>query len=148
MTETDAKRLAEQMGAHCLGIRTRLLHRMISGCYERAARPLGVRASQLSLITAIAASGPVRASDLAAALEMDKSTMSRDVERLKARGWVEAEPEPDGRGQRLKLTARGRQLLQQYQPAWEKAQREAAELLGGEGVQALHRATPWFPPRL
>ena len=56
-----------------------------------------VRVAQVNVLCAVANSGPVTPTDLAAALVMDKSTLSRDVEKLVARGWVETAAGDDAR---------------------------------------------------
>lgn len=147
MTPEEARETAMRLGRECLSLRMRLLHRMISGIYEEALRPVGVRGGQLSLLLSVSAAGPVKPSDLARVLHMDKSTLSRDLDRLKANGWIAVEPDPDGRGHLLTVTDAGRAIIAAAVPAWERAQEKAAELLGAEGVRALHDAAPPFPPR-
>jgi DNA-binding MarR family transcriptional regulator len=147
MTPDEARDTAMRLGRECLSLRMRLLHRVINGIYEDALRPIGVRGGQLSLLLSISAAGPVKPSDLARWLHMDKSTVSRDVDRLVASGWIAVEPDPDGRGQLLTVTQPGRSIIALAVPAWERAQQKAAALLGPEGVRALHDASPSFPPR-
>jgi DNA-binding MarR family transcriptional regulator len=68
---------------------------------------------------------------------LDTSTLSRNVERMRAKGWVEAVPGDDARPQPFRLTAKGKMLLERALPAWEQAQHKAGELLGTEGVVLL-----------
>ncbi|WP_169978078.1 MarR family winged helix-turn-helix transcriptional regulator [Tautonia rosea] len=147
MTPEESRATAWRLGRQCLAIRMRLLNRVVGGIYDDALRPIGVRIAQFSLLTAIAGTEPIRPGDLATLLRMDKSTVSRDVDRLKASGWVVTEPAPKGRGQVLLLTEAGRGILAACLPAWEAAQAEAARLLGPEGVRSLHDAAPEFPPK-
>jgi DNA-binding MarR family transcriptional regulator len=71
---------------------------------------------------------------------LDPSTLSRNVERMRAKGWLEVVPGEDARTQPFRLTAQGRRLLERAVPAWEQAQRQAGELLGEDGVALLTRA--------
>ncbi len=73
-------------------------------------------------------------------LQLDASTLSRNVKPLQAHGWLEVVPEADARVQPFRLTSRGRRLIEKAVPAWEQAQRQATELLGSEGVALLDRA--------
>ena len=55
---------------------------------------------------------PRRVSDIAAALHLDVSTVSRQVSHLVAKGFVERQPDAsDGRAHVLALTGPGRELL-------------------------------------
>lgn len=57
-------------------------------------------------------SGDIRLSDLAALVELDVSTVSRQVRQIEDAGMVSRRPDPsDGRAARVELTAKGRKML-------------------------------------
>ena len=68
-------------------------------------------------------------------LHMDKSTISRTLARMREAGWIRSED--IGGGVSLSLTSEGATLLTQVFPVWKKAQEEAIEFLGVEGVHAV-----------
>jgi DNA-binding MarR family transcriptional regulator len=68
---------------------------------------------------------------------LDTSTLSRNVERMRAKGWLEVVPGEDARTQPFRLTVKGKTLLERAVPAWERAQHEAGKLLGKDGVALL-----------
>ncbi|MBY0522831.1 MAG: MarR family winged helix-turn-helix transcriptional regulator [Gemmataceae bacterium] len=72
-------------------------------------------------------------------LNLDASTLSRNVERMQAKGWLEVVTDEDGRSQPFRLTAQGRKLLEKAVPAWEEAQEQATALLGETGVEMLQK---------
>jgi DNA-binding MarR family transcriptional regulator len=72
---------------------------------------------------------------------MDASTVSRNVDRMRARGWLEEAPGEDSRSRPFRLTASGRKVLRDAALAWERAQAKAVGLLGKEGVALLRRTT-------
>jgi DNA-binding MarR family transcriptional regulator len=80
---------------------------------------------------------PARVCDI---LQLDTSTLSRNVKPLQAHGWLEVVPDEDARAQPFRLTPQGRRLIEKAVPAWEQAQRQATELLGDEGIALLDRA--------
>lgn len=125
--------------SECIAVRVRLLNRVLTRLYDEALRPLGLRVSQMSVLVAVARQGQARPGDVCGVLSMDKSTLSRDVVRLKARGWLESVPGRDARSHALRVTDAGRALLARAVPAWQKAQRQAADLLGPDAVAALGR---------
>jgi DNA-binding MarR family transcriptional regulator len=131
---------AQLIAGECIAVRVRLLNRALTRMYDAALRPLGLRVSQMSVLVAVARHGRARPGDVCRALSMDKSTLSRDVERLKARGWLETAAGDDARSHTLSVTPAGLDLLQRVVPAWQQAQRRAADLLGPQAVAALDRA--------
>ena len=125
------------IASECIAVRLRMIHRVVSGLYDAALRPHGLRVSQMNVLAAVARAGPVRPVDLCRLLRLDKSTLSRDVERLRRRGWLEVAAGDDARSRRLRITPAGSALLAECLPAWQKAQREARKVLGEDAVAAL-----------
>ncbi len=125
----------------CVAARMRLLNRVVTNFYDDALRPLGLKISQLNILIATAKLGEARPGQVCEILQLDTSTLSRNVERMRANGWIEIVPdEQDARMQTFRLTAQGRRLIERAVPAWEAAQRQAAELLGEGGIALLEKA--------
>ena len=121
----------------CIAVRLRLLNRVVTNLYDDALRPLGLKVSQLNLLVVTAKLGLAQPAKVCHLLQLDTSTLSRNVERMRAKGWLEVVPAEDARTQPFRLTAQGRRLLEKAVPAWEQAQRQAGELLGEDGVALL-----------
>jgi DNA-binding MarR family transcriptional regulator len=130
----------DAIARECIAVRLRLLNRVVTNIYDDALRPLGLKVSQLNLLIVTAKLGLARPARVCEILQLDPSTLSRNVERMRAHGWLEVVPEEDARAQPFRLTAQGRRLIEKAAPAWEEAQRQAAELLGDEGIALLERA--------
>src|SRR4051795_13325256 len=124
----------EGIAQSCVAARLRLLNRVVTNLYDDALRPLGLKVSQLNVLIVTAQLGLARPAQVCEMLQLDASTLSRNVKPLQAHGWLEVVPDEDARTQPLRLTAQGRQLIEKAVPAWEQAQRQATELLGGEGI--------------
>ena len=124
----------------CVAMRLRLLNRVVTNLYDDALRPLGLKISQLNLLVATAKLGLAQPAKVCDILQLDTSTLSRNVERMRANGWLEAVPAADGRAQPFRLTAQGRKLLARAIPAWERAQRRATGVLGKKAVALLNEA--------
>jgi DNA-binding MarR family transcriptional regulator len=124
----------------CIAVRLRLLNRVVTKLYDGALRPLGLRASQLNILVVTANLGLARPGRVCEILQLDTSTLSRNLERMRARGWLEVVKEEDARAQPFRLTPQGRELIEKAVPAWEKAQRQAKELLADEGIALLDQA--------
>src|ERR1700722_19306440 len=123
----------------CIAVRLRLLNRVVTNFYDDALRPLGLKVSQLNILIVTAKLGLARPAQVCEFLQLDTSTLSRNVERMRAHGWLEVVPDEDARTQPFRLTTKGRRLIEKAVPAWEEAQRQANDLLGAEGVAPLHR---------
>jgi DNA-binding MarR family transcriptional regulator len=93
------------------------------------------------LLKTLAASGPLRVTDLAACTNLDTSTVSRHVAQLDGAGLIERTPDPvDGRAQRVKVSAPGaekieaalrsrRALLERCLESWEARDLEELDRL-------------------
>jgi DNA-binding MarR family transcriptional regulator len=131
----------ERMARECVGNQLRMLNRVVTGIYEDELRPLRLKVSQMIILVLTAKQGQVRSVELSRALQMDASTVSRNVERMRARGWLEQVPGGDERSHPLRLTASGKKTLRDATLAWERAQAKAVGLVGSEGVAFLRRIT-------
>jgi DNA-binding MarR family transcriptional regulator len=136
----DALPAAELIAGQCLGVRVRTLNRAVSALYDEALRPHGLRVGQLNFLVAVARMGTARPGDLCRLLRMDKSTLSRDVELMRRNGWLEVDGSGDKRARPLRISTRGRALLERVVPAWRQAQEKAVAMLGGEATAALGQA--------
>ncbi len=137
----------ESIALTCIAARVRLLNRVVTNIYDNALRPLGVKLSQGNILAVTARLGIARPSDVCDILELDNSTLSRNVERMVANGWLEILPDEDGRSHPFQLTEQGKQLMKDAIPAWEQAQTEARKLLGDDGVKSLESAIRRFKNR-
>jgi DNA-binding MarR family transcriptional regulator len=136
----NASTSIDTIAQSCIAARLRLLNRVVTNFYDDALRPLGLKVSQLNILIVTAKLGVARPAQVCAILQLDTSTLSRNVERMRAHGWLEVVPEEDARAQPFRLTPAGRRLIEKAIPAWEEAQRKATDLLGKEGMALLDKA--------
>ena len=106
--------------------------------YDNVVGSCGLKTTQYSLLTQIERLGPVRPSDLAAAMTMDASTLTRNLRPLLGRGWAEIGPGADRRSRLVVLTGAGRAKRTEAQRAWKRAQLTLNDQLGSARVAALH----------
>lgn len=130
----------DHIAGECVAVRMRMLNRVISSIYDDALRPLELKVSQMNILVAAAKMGTARPAEVCAYLHLDVSTLSRNVERMKARGWLEVVPDEDGRSQPFQLTPQGRKLLEKAVPAWSEAQQRVTRVLGDGFLHQLDRA--------
>ena len=122
----------------CTNFKLRQLTRRVSQHYDRVVAASGLKTTQYSLLSQIEHLGPGRPSDLAAAMAMDASTLTRNLQPLVAAGWAEVGPGEDGRSRLVAITARGRAKRAEAQREWKRAQLALNARLGAARVAALH----------
>ena len=129
MAKNRTQQAADWIAGECLAVRLRMLLRVVNGIYDDALRPLGLRVGQLNLLVALSKMGETTPTRLGRRLRIETSTLSRDLERMIAAGWLQTLPGDDGRSHRLQATEAGRRLLVDALPRWREAQKQAQRLL-------------------
>ena len=140
MTTGKTKPTIDTITGECIAVRLRMLNRVITNIYDNALRPLDLKVSQMNILVAAAKMATVRPLEICEYLHLDVSTLSRNVERMKVRGWLEVVPDEDGRSQPFRLTSQGRKLLEKAIPAWSEAQQQVKKVFGDGFVEQLNQA--------
>lgn len=128
----------EQIANECLAVRVRMLGRVLTALYDDAMRPHGLTIAQLNILVAVSRLAPASAGRVGEVLALEKSTLSRNLERMRRQGWIEQRPASRGRGHDLYVTDAGAALLRRVFPDWKRAQAKARELLGGALTDSVH----------
>jgi DNA-binding MarR family transcriptional regulator len=118
------------MARDCLGVRSRILARIVSNFYEQEMQEVDLRIGQMNLLVAIAVNGKMSPGHLADALQLEKSTISRDLQFLMKKTWIEAEQSAAGRTQFVSITDSGLAVIDKAYPSWLKAQKMVEVALG------------------
>jgi DNA-binding MarR family transcriptional regulator len=115
----------------------RRITRRMTAFYEPYLQPAGLTLSQYSLLSNLSDTAQ-SLSELAGLLEMDRTTLTRNLTPLLERGLVARVPGVDARQRLLHLTAEGRRLRRSAYQAWKRAQQALEKTLGRELVTGLH----------
>ncbi len=111
--------------------------RAISRDYDRALKPVGLKATQFTVLSVTAQTGPVSITELAATLGMERTSLTRNLRPLEQRALLERSEEGWKRTRLVELTEAGRALLAQAIPLWQQAQQEMSERMGKQKVAQL-----------
>ncbi len=122
----------------CTNLKLKQASRLVSRHYETFLAPTGLLKTQYSLLSLVVKMGPVRCTDLAAAMQLDASTTTRNLQPLAARGLLHFSTGEDARSRLVQATADGITLREQAQKAWKRAQLALNQQLGADRVAALH----------
>jgi DNA-binding MarR family transcriptional regulator len=122
----------------CTNFKLRQLARRVTQHYDRHLALSGLKTSQYSLLGHVDRLGPLPPGELARRMDMDASTLSRNLRPLLAAGWLHMGEGVDGRTRLLSITDAGRELRRQAQRQWKAAQVALNHKLGPATVVALH----------
>jgi len=122
----------------CTNLKLRQLNRMVTRHYDAYVSQTGLKNTQYSLLSHVVGLGPIRPGDLAKRLQMDASTLTRNLQPLIANGWLTTRTGPDARSRWVEATEAGKAKRVEGQRAWKTAQLALNARLGNERVAALH----------
>ncbi|MGH2359574.1 MAG: MarR family winged helix-turn-helix transcriptional regulator [bacterium] len=129
--------LVATKNCHCLAARRTA--RTITRLYEQKLRPHGLRATQFSILAALALRGPTPVGELAELLDLERTTLTRSVALLERNGWVRAVRPEDARERPLQLVPAGRRKLEAAFPAWKAAQEMVSRTFGARLISSHQR---------
>ena len=125
------------MKCHCAMLRR--ASRALTNLYDEALSPVGLTVAQYALLNGFARLGAVNISEAARALQLDRTTLGRNVTPLAQAGLIELlEGHKDARERQIRLTDAGRRAMRRAKPRWEQAQARILSRLGPEKLQTLH----------
>jgi DNA-binding MarR family transcriptional regulator len=101
--------------------------------------PTGLRATQGTLLVALARAGDIPVTRLAGILGMDRTTLTRNLAPLEREGLVVVRPGPDRRVTLAGITEAGRKALAAIIPLWREAQGQIIQATGAGRWDALRR---------
>ncbi|WP_123296341.1 MarR family winged helix-turn-helix transcriptional regulator [Comamonas sp. BIGb0124] len=122
----------------CTNLKLRQLTRMVTRHYDHHVASTGLKNTQYALLSHVVRLGPIQPSDLARRMQMDASTLTRNLQPLAAQGLLEVGAGKDARSRLVEATEAGRTKRAEGQRAWKAAQTSLNERLGVERVVALH----------
>jgi DNA-binding MarR family transcriptional regulator len=106
---------------------------------EIAAKKLDLRFTQFLILKRLATLGPMSATELARAVELDGGAMTRQLDQLEGRGLLRRCPhEQDRRALRIELTDAGDQLWQQLSGCNDRVLQAAQRTLSNAESAQLH----------
>ena len=117
----------------------RLIERRVSQHFDRRiVAATGLKTTQYSLLLRVVRLEPIRPGDLAEQMDMDASTLTRNLQPLVAQGWLVVGAGDDGRSRIVVATEAGRAKRAEAHREWKRAQLSFNERIGEERVVRLH----------
>lgn len=122
----------------CTNLKLRQLGRVVTRHYDSFVSDVGLKNTQYALLSYVVKLGPIRPVDLAKRMQMDASTLTRNLQLLQELGWVVVGAGEDARSRLVEATPAGHAKRADGQRAWKAAQTALNEKLGAQRVAALH----------
>jgi DNA-binding MarR family transcriptional regulator len=124
------------MGDHCFALQARKTANLLARVYNSALEPLGLEISQFSTLSAVALERADSITELAGALGVERSTLTRNLKVL-ARDGLIVRSAHEGRRSTYRLTAKGRRLLLKALPLWNEVQGRFSAALSNSSAPEL-----------
>jgi DNA-binding MarR family transcriptional regulator len=123
----------------CMCATLRRASRALTQLYDEALRPMGLRATQFTVLQALSRVGEITQGALGQILSMDSTTLTRTLQIMSREGWIAERRGKDRRERLLRLATSGRHQFNRALPAWEKVQAQLGSQLGEKRWQDLRR---------
>ena len=119
---------------NCIGLRLRRLSRIVDGYYRKNLIDYEITESQLTILFLLSEMKKVEQGRIGKVLKLERSTVSRNIKLLKEKRLIKRTPEykPE-----IELTTKGKNLVLELLPLWEKTMDELFAKLGNNGMQMI-----------
>ena len=128
------------MHRFCLSMNLRRTERLVTAHYDRYLAGAGLTAVQLPILAALTTVEEPTFRALAETLELDRSTLSRNLALLAERGLVEIVPSSGRTPGSISLTRKGRRTLARAHRLWLEAHEALSDAVSPAAVNKALRA--------
>ncbi|OLB33491.1 MAG: MarR family transcriptional regulator [Chloroflexi bacterium] len=132
---SDQINISEVQRCACATVRR--TDRVLTQFYDEILAPSGLYITQFTLLATLSQAAPVTINRLAEIMDMDRTTLSRNLEVLVKQHMVRIEEGEDRRMRQVHLTQEGEQALRRALPLWQEAQARIEHALGRERFDGL-----------
>ena|ERR1700676_3739200 len=115
--------------------------RALTQLYETALRPLGLSATQMTILQVLSRTGEVSQGHLGEMLAMDSTSLTRTMAIMVRQGWIAQRRGNDRRERWLRLSSTGEAQLRRALPLWEKVQSRLHRQMGQRAWNDLLQLT-------
>jgi DNA-binding MarR family transcriptional regulator len=121
----------------CTCANLRRAARAVTRLYNHELRSEQIEVTQFTLLMALERAGEISQGKLGKLLALDSTTLTRMLELLTKRGWMQEKEGDDRRFRIILLTTAGRAKLRQSLPHWKRAQERMQRVLGEDTMVRL-----------
>ncbi len=129
------KTMNEFEGCACFSVRK--VSRQLSQLYDHALEPSGLKNTQFTMLAVASEAGPISITDLSQLLDLDRTTLTRNLRIMEREGFIVVGSGKDARSKTVTLSAKGRSRLKQATPLWRNAQAKILKRFGRDRWDSL-----------
>lgn len=123
----------------CTVMRLRRATRKITRLYDRYFADLGIGIAQYGILQTIVHTQQPSISSIADSLDMERTTLTRNLKPLLAAGLVSVREGENKRSRAVAVTADGKALLKKARRIWRQAQDDVRQQMGEAELRKLHK---------
>lgn len=124
-------------GIECTGFNLKRATRIVQNLFDEAFKPVGLEGTQYTVLGHIYVSEPISLTKLADMMDVDRTTVARNLAPLEKRGLVEIKRGSDKRAKLITTTNKGKETLSKALPLWAETQEIIKETLGAENWSSM-----------
>ena len=126
----NMEEICREIETNCMGTHVRRAARFLAVYYDDYLRPSGLKGTQFTLLNEIYLHPLIAVGQLAERLNLDRTTLNRNLNLLERKDLVMSRAGEDLRLRTLTLTPKGEQSLKSALPLWQMAQSKVEGLFG------------------
>ena len=121
----------------CVCFNTRKVARLLGQVYDRALEPSGLKNTQFAALAVANEYEGISIAELSREMEIERTTLTRNLQVLERDGLVRIGPGADGRSKTVVVTAKGRRKLAAAMSLWTAAQKQVLREFGTKRWNSL-----------
>ncbi|MGF6905046.1 MarR family winged helix-turn-helix transcriptional regulator [Paraburkholderia sp. GAS348] len=134
------KNTLDDIDGRCNCLAARRASRYLTAVYDQALGPAGIRVTQFSILHKLVREGPLAIGELAAAMAMDRTTLSANLKPLERDGLIDMVPGEDRRMKNAVLTKTGLARYRKALPIWRAVQKQFEGRYGMKRAEDLRKS--------
>jgi DNA-binding MarR family transcriptional regulator len=121
----------------CLTFNFQRTARSLVRGFEARVKHLGLSAPQFTSLSLLAGFGELTVTQIADRIGTDRTTMTRNLEVMRVKGWIAPAVSDDLRLHIWTITPTGRALLSEAMPAWREWQAHVVKIFGHDTATTI-----------
>jgi DNA-binding MarR family transcriptional regulator len=117
---------------NCACFNVRKTARVLTQEYDQFITPSGLKTTQFTALAVIDRLGPIMITDLAKAMEIERTSLTRNLKLIEKNGFIKTRPGEDARSRIVELTEAGGEKLEEAQVLWKNIQSRIVKNFGEE----------------
>lgn len=116
--------------SNCTNMNLRQATRLMTRAFDAELQSSGLKATQFTLLATLQALDDPPLTQLAEAMVMDRTTLTRNLKPLVDKGFIRIGVEQDQRVKQIILTPKGKRRLDETMPHWQHVQQSVVKRIG------------------